>query len=133
MPVTKTSRFQSHCQLIPSTSQGGYILASKPTLNNFTTDKVLQVEWTGLKYYWTPDFTLTGAYYRVDQNSFVSKGLTAAKTAQIPAVGIKTAPNASGSENVVSLVADYAVNKHFDLYAGVNYSDVSGGLTSLAS
>jgi predicted porin len=114
---------------IPTTSLGGFALSPNPTLNNYDTGRVLQVEWVGLKYYWTPDLSLTGAYYREDQNSFVSKGKTAAQTA-LPAVGVKTAPNASGSENAVSFVADYAINKHWDIYAGVNYSNVSGGLAS---
>ena len=36
----------------------------------------------------------------------------------------------SGSLNVVSFVADYVFNKHFDIYAGLEYSKVNGGLSS---
>ena len=50
--------------------QGGMIGA---VLNNtdFTTDKILQTAWVGVKYSITPALDITGAYYHEWQNSFV--------------------------------------------------------------
>jgi len=38
--------------------------------------------------------------------------------------------NLAGTVNDGSFVADYQFNKHFDVYAGVNYSVIDGGLAS---
>ncbi len=43
---------------------------------------------------------------------------------------VRLASNCAGDENVFSFVADYAFNKHFDVYSGVTVSDLSGGLGS---
>lgn len=38
--------------------------------------------------------------------------------------------NCAGTEDEASFVVDYRFNKHFDVYAGVNYVQVGGGLSS---
>ena len=36
----------------------------------------------------------------------------------------------AGDLNQGSLLVDYTFNKHFDVYAGVTYSDIAGGLAN---
>jgi predicted porin len=36
----------------------------------------------------------------------------------------------AGDFNEASVVADYAFNKHYDVYGGVNYSQVTDGLAN---
>ena len=113
---------------VGSTAVGGYIL-SAITSNAYTTDKVLQLFWTGAKYELPSGWSFTGAYYHVDQNAFVAKGKTCT-TATLPATGIKTNANCAGGYDDGSFVVDYQFNKHFDVYAGLNYSTLNGGLAS---
>jgi predicted porin len=114
-----------------ATTIGGYVLA---TVNNanFNTSKVLQTAWAGAKYELPSGWSFTGAYYHADQNSWVnSTGSCAFNNANhAPTVGIKIASNCSGNFDMGSFLVDYAFNKHFDVYAGVNYSVVDGGLSS---
>ena len=110
---------------IGSTAEGGYPI-SAVVLNPYRTNKVLQLTWTGVKYDLGASWNFSAAYYHVDQGAY----LTDPANAKIPSVGIKTAPNTPGSYNDASFVADYQLTKHFDVYAGVNYSMLDGGLAS---
>jgi predicted porin len=100
---------------------GGYVLAY---VNNaaFNNQKTLQVFWAGVKIAATPDLDLLGAYYHYKQNSFA----TGAKA------GCSDTSNGacSGTENVVSLVADYRFAKRFDGYLGTMYTGVQDGLAN---
>jgi predicted porin len=66
---------------------------------------------------------LVGAYYHVNQNSFV------ADNAACVAGGASKA-NCAGSYDQVSFLADYFLTKHVDLYAGITYAKVQNGLAS---
>src|SRR6202034_74334 len=105
--------------------QGGMIGA---VLNNtnFTTDKVLPTAWCGVSYSITPALDITGAYYHEWQNSFVIGNGTN------PTGTCNTAASAgcSGTLDAVSLVLDWRFAKHVDMYAGVMWSQVSGGLAN---
>ncbi len=111
-----------------STTIGGYVLSTIIS-NDYNSDRILQLFWTGAKYELPSGWSFTGAYYHVDQNAFISKGKTCA-TATLPTVGIKTNANCAGTYGDGSFVADYQATKHFDVYAGVNYSTLDGGLSS---
>jgi predicted porin len=111
-----------------STTVGGYVL-STITSNAYNTGRVLQLFWTGAKYELPSGWSFTGAYYHVDQNAYVSKGKTCA-TATLPTTGIRTNSNCAGTYDDGSIVVDYQFTKHFDVYAGVNYSTLDGGLAS---
>ena len=111
-----------------SATLSGYILSSI-TSNAYTTDKVLQVFWTGAKYELPSGWSFTGAYYHADQNAYLSKGKSCAN-ATLPTTGIKINANCSGGYDEGSFVVDYQFNKHFDVYAGLNYSTLNGGLSS---
>jgi predicted porin len=105
---------------------GGYTLG---TVNNtnFTTDKVLQVFWGGVKYAVRPDVDLSVAYYHEEQNSF--QGGTPA-TLNAAHCSNASLAQCSGQLDAVSFVADYRFAKRFDAYAGIMWSQVSNGLSN---
>jgi predicted porin len=108
---------------IGSTVEGGFRI-SAVTLNPYNTDKVLQLAWTGVRYELPSGWSFSAGYYHVDQNAFSG-------TVSAPAAGtIQTKANTAGSYNDGSFLVDYQFNKHFDVYAGVNYSTLDGGLAS---
>ncbi|HEX6834623.1 MAG TPA: porin [Rudaea sp.] len=97
---------------------GGYWVS---VTNNaaFPHDKELEVSWIGLKYNFSKDFDVTGAWYHYDQNAY---GAVKCSNA--------SAGNCSGEENVYSVRFDYRFNKRFDVYAGAAYSKVEDGLAN---
>jgi predicted porin len=105
--------------------QGGMVGA---VLNNtnFTTDKILQTAWFGVRYSITPALDITGAYYHEWQNSFVIGNGTN------PTGTCNTAASAgcSGTLDAVSLVLDWRFAKHVDAFAGVMWSQVNNGLAN---
>jgi predicted porin len=103
--------------------EGGYNLGVVNN-TNFTTDKDLQIFWAGVKYAVTPAFDIMVAYYGERQNSFVnSTNLTGTCTTSVSAA-------CSGSLDAASLVVDWRFARQFDLYAGVMYSQKTGGLAN---
>jgi predicted porin len=104
-------------------AQGGYIVVA-PNNTNFTTDKVLQTAWAGVRYSITPNVDLTVAYYHEWQNSFVN--------ASNPTGTCSTAAasSCSGTLDAVSLLIDWRFARHVDVYAGAMYSQITNGLAS---
>ena len=89
----------------------------------FPTDKVLQMMWIGGKWQATEHLTLMTAYYHETQNAFgTAVGVAGCNTT--------VSSMCSGTLDAVSFVADYVFNKHLDVYAGVMYSQMQGGLAS---
>jgi predicted porin len=112
--------------IFSGTTNGGYILTATGTLpdnNAFTTDKILQFYWVGAKYEMAWGLNLVGAYYHVSQNSYV------ADSAPCTAGGASKT-DCSGNYDQVSFLADYIINKHLDVYAGITYARVTNGLAS---
>jgi predicted porin len=120
-------------------TQGGYVLA---TVNNtnFFTNRLSQIAWTGFRYELPSGWTFSAGYYLLDQNSFRT-GVTGNTCQQQTAVnqrnkiigtfqGNPIAANCSGDYNSASFLVDYQFNKYFDVYGGVQYATVSGGLRS---
>jgi predicted porin len=107
-------------------SAGGIPLTVSATLpdnNAFTTDKVLQFFWAGAKYELPWGLSFTGAYYHVNQNSYVADSA--------PCVaGGASKTDCSGTFDQVSFLVDYQLTKHFDVYAGITYGKVENGLAS---
>jgi predicted porin len=100
---------------------GGYKLAF---VNNaaFPNDKNLQVFWAGAKYTVLSKLDLTAAYYGYKQNSYgIGKNAGCATN---------VAWTCSGTEAAVTFSADYRFTKRFDVYGGVMYTNVAGGLAS---
>jgi len=105
-----------------SSDIGGYVLA---TVNNaaYQNDKILQVIWAGLKYEVSPDFTMTEAWYHYLQNSYAGSGVRAG-------CGDSSNGACSGYEDGLSIMGDYTVNRHFDVYGGAMYTHVNGGMAN---
>jgi predicted porin len=104
---------------VGATAQGGYLLSGVED-NNLDSPKIVQVIWTGVKYAYDRKTDITLSYYLELQNDF-----------RIPstcslAAGFRS--SCSGNLNEVSLYADHHFTKRFDVYAGITYSEVSGGL-----
>ena len=104
---------------IGATAQGGYILSGVED-DNLDSPKVAQVFWTGAKYAFNSQTEFTLSYYREIQNDFRVPSTCSA------AAGIVA--SCAGSLNEVSFFGDYHFTKRFDVYAGIAYSDVTGGL-----
>ena len=105
---------------------GNYVLTSTATLpdnNAFTTDKVYDTYWIGGKYAFSWGLSLTGAYYHLNQNSFVADSA--------PCVaGGASKTDCAGAYDQVSFLVDYDVTKHLDVYTGITYARVTNGLAS---
>ena len=105
---------------------GNYVLAQGATLpdnNAFTTDKVYDTYWIGGKYAFSWGLSLTGAYYHLNQNSFVADSA--------PCIaGGASKTDCAGAYDQVSFLVDYDVTKHLDVYTGITYARVTNGLAS---
>ncbi len=96
---------------------GGYTLAAKSA--TAASGKKLDLTFGGLRYTFTPEFDLTGAYYLVHQNDFSGTGCSN-----------NSKGSCSGDYKAYSLVADYKLSKRTDVYAGVGGSNVEGGMSN---
>ena len=104
---------------IGASAQGGYLLSGVED-NNLDRPKIAQIWWTGAKYAYDQKTEFTGAWYHQQQNDF-----------RLPSTCSDTAgfrASCAGTLNEFSLYADHHFSKRFDIFAGVEYSDVSGGL-----
>ncbi len=104
---------------VGASDQGGYFLSGVEN-NNLDSPKIVQIWWTGVKYSFGSQTDVTVSWYHQLQNDF-----------RIPstcsdAAGFRS--SCAGTLNELSLYADHHFTKRFDVYAGVAYSDVSGGL-----
>ncbi|MGO8954628.1 MAG: porin [Rhodomicrobium sp.] len=110
------------------TTIGGYVLL----INNIQllSTRTIQTEWAGAKYETGP-WAFVGAYYHASQSSFSEDNYFA--TNNPPHVGGVGGCNinafaCSGDYDEASALVDYTFNKHFDIYAGIGWSDIKGGL-----
>ena len=85
----------------------------------YTIHRVEKVSWAGVRYSVNDKLDLVGAYYRYDQNSFKGNGCSDA-----------SASSCSGQLQDFSAVADYRLTRRFDVYGGVNHSEVANGLAA---
>jgi predicted porin len=104
---------------VGATDEGGYLLSGVEN-NNLDSPKIVQVFWTGVKYAFDPKTDLTLSYYREWQNDFRLPPTCS------PAAGFRS--SCAGTLNEVSFYVDHHFTKRVEGYAGVAYSDVSGGL-----
>jgi len=129
-------------------SAGGYNIAF--TNNNFyASDRNQSVFWVGVKYAATPTLDLIAAYYGIRQDFFTvgngpgaggnptftsipGSGAPGGGATQAAACAANSAasPGCSGQVDMVSVALDWRFARHVDLYAGVAYSQKSGGLAS---
>jgi predicted porin len=91
------------------------------TQTTFKINEHLQVSWAGARYAITPSLDAGIAYYHYDQNSFHVGGFCNSAA---------VASSCSGQLNAASFDIDWQFAKKFDLYGGVMYSAVAGGLAN---
>ena len=104
---------------IGATAQGGYQLSGVED-DNLDSPKVVQVAWTGVKYAIDRKTDATLSYYHEWQNDFREPRTCS------PTAGFRS--SCGGTLDEVSLFTDHHFFKWFDVYGGITYSDVGGGL-----
>jgi predicted porin len=104
------------------TTLGGYtVLPGYVNSTAYTNNKILRALWTGVRLDIRDDLALAGAYYHYDQNDYNTSACTE---------GGLSASSCHGTENAVSAMIDYRPIRRVDAYAGVMWSQVTGGLAS---
>jgi len=107
-----------------ASGEGGYPLDVGININNAA---VYNFEWFGARYAMASGWNFVGAFYHTTQNSWTI-GLTPTGTQGIGCSGAGLL--CSGNFYEASGVVDYVINKHYDAYAGVNWSEVTDGLAN---
>jgi predicted porin len=104
---------------IGASAQGGYLLSGVED-NNLDRPKIVQIWWTGVKYSYDIKTDIIFAWYHQQQNDF-----RLPSTCSVEA-GFRS--SCAGALNEFSLYADHHFTKRVDVFAGIEYSDVSGGM-----
>lgn len=114
---------------------GGYTVA--PGGSNSTAYTIplhFDIFWTGLKYAINDRLDVTGAYYLYNQHNFSAPGTNCGPNTKPALAGYSPQGSASGAcqgyMNAFSAMIDWRPLKRVDLYAGMMYSKVSGGLAN---
>jgi predicted porin len=105
---------------VGATAQGGYRLSGVED-DNLDSPKRVQIWWTGSKYAIDKKTDVTFAWYHQLQHDF-----RVPSTCSV-AAGFRA--SCAGTLNEWSLYTDRHITKRFDLFAGIAYSNVSGGLS----
>ncbi len=94
---------------------------------NVNQSAVYNMEWVGARYAMSSGWNFIGALYHITQNNWsIGLGTNGNDNIGCADAGLLC----SGSFDEGSAVADYVINKHYDVYAGVNYSKVTDGLAN---
>lgn len=105
-------------------AQGNYPIAVGINIQSTAS---YDMEWVGARYAMGSGWNFVGALYHISQNNW-ALGVGANGTGG----GLLTCAQAgllcSGDFTEASFVVDYVFNKHYDIYGGVNYSQVTDGL-----
>ncbi|MFZ0392901.1 MAG: porin [Terracidiphilus sp.] len=104
---------------VGATDQGGYLMSGVED-NNLDSQKLVQIWWTGVKYTYRSKTDVTLSWYEQRQNDF-----RLPSTCSV-AAGFRS--SCAGTLDEGSLYTDHRFTRHFDGFAGVAYSFVSGGL-----
>jgi predicted porin len=113
---------KAHADYTGGQAQGGYPIDIAININDSI---VYNVYWFGARYVFSSGLNLVAGFYRITQDSYtIGKGPSGTQGTSCSVSGTLCA----GDFNEASFVVDYVFNKHFDLYAGVNYSEVTDGL-----
>lgn len=99
----------------------------------YTDPKDLQVLWLGAKYGLLSNLDAAVGYYRAWQNNYDPAPATGCVASTVSATagpqGTKNS-DCAGHEDAVSAMLDWRPVKRVDVYGGVMYSDVAGGMAS---
>jgi predicted porin len=115
---------KAHYDYTVGDAQGAYPIDVGININS---PAVYNMEWVGGRYAFSGGLNLVAAYYHITQNSWtIGLGTTGTQGVGCSAAGLLC----SGSFNEASFVVDYIFNKHYDLYTGINWSEVQDGLAN---
>jgi predicted porin len=115
---------KAHSDYTSGNSQGNYPISVGININNAA---VYNMEWLGARYALGSGWNFTGAFYHISQNSWtIGLGTSGTNGLGCSAAGLLCA----GDFTEASFVTDYVFNKHYDVYGGVNYSQVTDGLAN---
>jgi len=108
----------SHPLGVGASDEGDYVLSGVED-NNLDSPKTVQIWWTGVKYAFDIKTDITVAWYHQAQDTF-----------RVPPTCVpgNMRSSCAGDLNEFSFYVDHHFTKRFDVFAGVAYSDVSGGL-----
>lgn len=113
------------------------VLPGAVSATTYNVNKILQVAWVGAKYAVRSNLDVTGAFYYAEQNNYSPLGESASYCAPntTPAVAGAVPQGAAhttcaGSLYALSALIEYRPLKRLDLYAGLMYSQASGGIAS---
>jgi predicted porin len=113
---------KAHADYSGGDAAGGYPIDVAININH---SLVFNYYWLGGRYALSSGLNLVAGLYHITQNSWtIGHGASGTQGIACSASGTLCA----GDFNEASLVVDYVFNKHYDLYAGVNYSGVTDGL-----
>ena len=113
---------KAHADYTVGSAQNNYPISVRININD---SAVYNMEWVGARYAMNSGWNFSGAFYHISQNSWtIGLGTSGNDNLGCVAAGLLC----SGDFNEVSLVADYIINKHYDIYGGVNWSEVTDGL-----
>jgi predicted porin len=103
---------------VGASDEGGYLMSGVED-NNLDSQKQLNIWWTGAKYAFDKKTDITFAWYQQRQDTF-----------RVPPTCTVTNYRSScaGTLNEGSLYADHHFTPRFDVFAGLAYSWVTGGL-----
>jgi predicted porin len=104
---------------VGASDQGGYLLSGVED-NNLDSEKLVNIWWAGAKYAFDSKTDITFAYYQQRQNDFRVPPTCS------PTAGFRA--SCAGTLNETSLYSDHHFTKRFDVFAGLAYSYVTGGL-----
>ena len=123
-------------EYVGQTAIGGYLIGALPAIPNvskasnfyfYGSTRELQIPWAGARYQLPSGWSFTAAYYYLNQPAFAVTSVLSSPQAGSPN---QQKGYLAGTVNDGSFVVDYQFNKHLDVYAGVNYSVIDGGLAS---
>lgn len=115
---------KAHSDYTTGAGEGNYPLSVGININN---SAEYSMEWFGARYAMSSGWNFTGAFYHTSQNSWtIGGGTTAVDNIGCSAAGLLCA----GDFYEASGVVDYVINKHYDAYFGLNYSEVTDGIAS---
>ena len=116
--------FQNPSEPYPDgfTTLGGYtVLPGAVNAMAYDNNKILRVFWTGVKYAVRDDLDIAGGFYHYYQNDY---------NLGVCTDGGLSASSCHGTLDALSAMIDYRPVKRLDMYAGVMWSRVAGGLAS---
>jgi len=104
---------------VGASDQGGYFMSGVED-DNLDSEKLVNIWWTGVKYTYHSRTDVTLAWYQQRQNDFRVPPTCS------PTAGFRS--SCAGTLDEGSLYVDHHLTKRFDVFAGIAYSWVTGGL-----